>query len=287
MSKNFTESGVLIVDKSRGLTSRDIVDRVSKILGIKKIGHTGTLDPLATGVLVLTLGKFTKLSDLLMSKYKIYRAEMVLGYETDTLDVTGNIVEKSSKKVSDEEIIETISSFVKTYEQTVPLYSAVKINGKKLYEYARENVEVELPRKFVEIKSIFNINIIDSKVIFTCVVSKGTYIRSLIRDIGRALNTFATMTELRRLEQGGFSIDEAYTLEDIENGNYHIFGVDEVLKNVDAIEIENDDDYKKIANGVIQNLPDKGELLIYKYNGAVVALYKREYDGKYHIKIKF
>ena len=152
-------NGIIVVNKEKGYTSRDVVNIVGKHLGTKKIGHTGTLDPIAEGVLVLVIGKYTKLTDYLTSEYKEYIAEFVLGYETDTLDNTGKIINTCEKKVSKEEIEKVVNSFCGKYNQEVPKYSAVKINGKKLYEYARENIEVKLPKREVEIS---NIELIDS-----------------------------------------------------------------------------------------------------------------------------
>ena len=199
-------NGIIIVNKEKDYTSRDIVNIISKVLGTKKVGHTGTLDPLATGVLVVTIGKCTKLTDYLTSSYKEYIAEFELGYLTDTLDNTGNILKKSEHKVSKEEIIKVTNSFKKKYNQQVPLYSAVKINGKKLYEYARNNIDIALPSRIVDIKEIEVLNIEEQKITIKCLVSKGTYIRSLIRDIGNELNTYATMTSLIRTKQGIFDI---------------------------------------------------------------------------------
>ena len=147
-------NGVIVVNKHKGCTSRDIVNDLIHIFHTKKIGHTGTLDPIATGVLVITIGTYTKFGNDLTSLYKEYIAEAELGYETDTLDNTGNITNRSNIKVSEEEIKNVILSYQKKYDQEVPLYSSIKINGKKLYEYAREKKEVMLPKRMVEIKDI-------------------------------------------------------------------------------------------------------------------------------------
>jgi len=135
-------NGLLVINKPKDVTSRDVVNEVSKILKTKKIGHTGTLDPIATGVLVLTVGKATKLSEIITSEEKVYQAEVILGVKTDTLDVTGNILDEYNTNYKEEDIIKVLNSFVGTYNQEVPIYSAVKIKGKKLYEYARNNEEV-------------------------------------------------------------------------------------------------------------------------------------------------
>ena len=147
-------NGILLVNKPAGITSRDVVNKVGKILGTKKIGHTGTLDPMATGVLVLCIGSATKLVEILTSTNKEYEAEMILGISTDTYDITGNILEDSKVIKSKEDVNKAISSMKGTCLQEVPIYSAVKIDGKKLYEYARENKEIELPKREVTISSI-------------------------------------------------------------------------------------------------------------------------------------
>ena len=215
-------NGILVVNKPNGYTSRDIVNIVSKKIGTKKVGHTGTLDPIATGVLVLPIGSALKISELLTAEKKEYIAKVVLGYETDTLYVTGTEAKRNIPSCTKEDIEKVLSSFIGKSNQQVPMYSAVKVKGKKLYEYARSGIKVEPPTKEIE---VFNLELIDLPlyldgiVEFTikCKVSKGTYIRSLIRDIGYKLNTYGTMKELIRTKQGIFNIDSSYTLEDIKN----------------------------------------------------------------------
>lgn len=277
--------GILVVDKPSGMTSRDIVNKVSKILNIKRIGHTGTLDPLATGVLVLTLGKCTKLNDYLTSTYKEYIATFELGYETDTLDNTGTTLITSETEVDQEEIKKCINSFEKTYIQEVPKYSAVKVNGKKLYEYARNNEPVDLPKREVHIKEIETLSINDNKIKIRCLVSKGTYIRSLIRDIGCELGTYATMTELERTKQGEFSINESYTLENIEAGSYRIITTEELLKDIRTIEVDNEF-YKKVSNGVKLDFNTSEDYILFTHEKKAVALYIKS-ENKYKMYVKF
>lgn len=271
----------LVVNKEVGYTSRDVVNIVSKIIGTKKIGHTGTLDPLAKGVLVLCVNKYTSLSELVTSYDKEYAASMVLGIETDTLDITGNEVKrKDISLISDEQIKNAFAYFNgRTYLQEVPLYSAVKINGHRLYEYARNNIKVDLPKREV---TIYNIEILDISRIneniiikFKTKVSKGTYIRSLIRDIGSSLNTFATMTDLIRIKQGIFDIRDSYTLEDIENGNYKLIDIEDVM---DICVIENDTYLKDVTNGVKLKLDIENEYILFKHEGNNIALYKKDND---------
>ena len=264
-------NGLLLVNKQSNITSSDVVIKVRKLLNIKKIGHTGTLDPLAEGLLILTVGNATRIQELITEKDKEYIATMKLGIKTDTYDTEGKILDQ--KEVPNNlNIEEVLNSYIKKYNQEVPIYSSIKVNGKKLYEYARENIEVELPKREVEIKDIKLLSINNNEVTFKCLVSKGTYIRSLINDIGNTLGTYATMTKLIRTKIDNFSLDNSYTLEDIEKGNYKLISIEEVL---DYPKIEVDDDlYKKISNGVVldntYNIKDK---VLFIYNSNVKAIY--------------
>ena len=268
-------NGILIVNKSDGFTSRDVVNKLSKVFNTKKIGHTGTLDPIAKGVLVVVLGKYTKLCEDLTQTYKEYIATFKLGILTDTLDITGNIIDKKSCNVSEEEIRNVISNYICVYNQEVPIYSSVKINGRKLYEYARNGEDVTLPKREVDIKSIEVLEINKDIIKIKCLVSKGTYIRSLIRDIGESLNTHATMTDLIRTKQGIFDIKDSYTIEDIENGNYKLINIEDVLD----LCVINNEYIKEATNGVKLKLDIKNKYILFKSNNEEVALYKK--DGEY------
>lgn len=268
-------NGILIVNKSEGFTSRDVVNKLSKIFNTKKIGHTGTLDPIAKGVLVVVIGKYTKLCEDLTQTFKEYIATFKLGILTDTLDITGEILDEKDVTVSEEEIINVIASYKCVYDQEVPIYSSVKINGRKLYEYARNGENVVLPKRKVDIKNIEVIDINKDIVKIKCLVSKGTYIRSLIRDIGSSLNTFATMTDLIRIKQGIFDIRDSYTLEDIENGNYKLIDIEDVM---DICVIENDTYLKDVTNGVKLKLDIENEYILFKHEGKNIALYKKDND---------
>jgi len=267
--------GIIIVDKPKDYTSRDIVNIISKKLHTKKVGHTGTLDPNATGVLVLCIGKATKLVDLLTSTYKEYIAEVTLGIKTDTLDSMGIVLEKKDVSINNTDILKALDNFKGKYMQEVPLYSAVKINGMKLYEYARNDIHVELPKREVEIKEIELLNIANNIFTFRTVVSKGTYIRSLVKDICTSLNTIGMMSNLRRVKQGTFDIKDAYTLDDILNDNFKIMSIEDALSNIYKVDM-NDELYKKVSNGVkLDNIYNK-DMVLFKYNGTVVALYKND-----------
>lgn len=271
-------NGILVVNKEKDYTSRDVVNIVSKVINTKKVGHTGTLDPIAEGVLVLTIGKCTKLCDYLTSNYKEYIAEFELGYETDTLDNTGSVLKISEKKVSYEDIVSVINSFVGEYNQEVPKYSAVKIDGKKLYEYARNEEEVILPSRVVDIKYIDVLNV-GKSIKIKCMVSKGTYIRSLVRDIGVKLGTYATMTNLIRTKQGMFDICSSYKLDDIRNGNFKLIEVEEVFKDYPRIFLD-EDNYKKVSNGCILDNVYDSEYVLFYYEDSLVSIYKSVQNKK-------
>ena len=269
-------NGILIIDKPKDITSRDVVNKVIKVFNTKKVGHTGTLDPIATGVLVVCVGTATKLVDELTSNDKEYIATIKLGVSTETLDTEGKVLKEEKCIKNKEEIINALNSFKGTYDQEVPLYSAVRINGKKLYEYAREGIEVELPKREVEIKNIELVDDIeyqDDKTIFKfkCSVSKGTYIRSLIRDIADKLNTIGIMTDLRRIRQGNFKIEDSVKIEDINKEC--IINIIDIL-NYKKVEITNEN-RKQIYNGaIIDNIYNEEEILFIEDNEAI-ALYKK------------
>lgn len=281
-------NGILLIDKPSGLTSRDVVNIVGKSLGTKKIGHTGTLDPLATGVMVLCVGKYTRLVEMLTSYNKTYEASIVLGIKTDTLDITGKVLEEKCSNISLSDILLALKKFEGVYDQEVPIYSAVKINGKKLYEYARENKTIELPKRRVNISKISLISDIkyeNNKTLFSisCNVSKGTYIRSLINDIASSLNTIGVMKELRRIEQGSFNIENCYKISDIKNNNFKFVDLDTVFKDYFIVDI-NSNLYKDIKNGkILENIYNK-DIIVFRYNGEYISIYKKYEKDKKLIK---
>ena len=270
---------IIAIDKPKDYTSRDIVNIVAKKLNTKKAGHTGTLDPLATGILVICTNKYLKLVENLMNHDKEYIAEVIFGIETDTLDITGNILNKKEKEISKEELIKVLDSFKGKSIQEVPKYSAVKVNGKKLYEYARNGIEVELPKKEIEIYDIELLDFNDNKFTFKCHVSKGTYIRSLIRDIGYKLNTYACMINLRRTKLGKVTLDDINTLEDIENNNIKELNPIDILE-LNKEVITDDKIITKIKNGCKLNksINSNEILFIDKYNN-ILAIYEDYKEG--------
>ena len=266
-------SGVIVVNKEKGYTSFDLVNKISKLFGIKKVGHTGTLDPLAEGVLIVCIGKATKIVELLTAEDKEYIAGVKLGIKTDTYDIEGKVLEQLNvpEKI---DIKEIINSYKKTYLQEVPIYSAVKVKGKKLYEYARDNKKVELPKKEVTIKEIELLSSDKDEFTFKTLVTKGCYIRSLINDIGNDLNCGAIMTSLIRTKQGKVSINESYTIEDIENGNYKIYKVEEVL-DYPQITVDKVTEFK-IKNGMkIPNIwKIKDKVLLLNQENKLLGIYE-------------
>ena len=266
-------SAVLYINKKKGITSFDVVDEISKIFGIKKVGHTGTLDPLATGVMIVTIGKATKIVELLTKEDKEYIATVKRGILTDTLDIEGKIIkEKEPKEISN--LKEVLNSFKKTYLQEVPIYSAIKVNGKKLYNYARNNEEVELPKKEVTIKEIELLEEKKDSFTFKTLVTKGCYIRSLIRDIGNSIDEYMTMTDLIRTKQGDISIEETNTLEDIKNNNFTVHKIDEVLDY--PKEIVKEDLEKLIRNGckIENNLGVKDKVIFKSLDNTILGIYE-------------
>ena len=281
-------NGIVLINKEKNCTSRDGVNQVSKILKTKKIGHTGTLDPIATGVLVLCIGKATKLVEVITSYDKEYEAEVILGIKTDTKDITGKILKEEKAIISKENIEECLKKMIGTYNQTVPIYSAVKINGKKLYEYARKNEEIELPKRKVTIKELKLISDITyekekTKFKIKCHVSKGTYIRSLIEDIATNLNTIGTMENLKRTKQGNFQIANANTIQDIENNKFKIYPIEEILEKFYKIEMT-DDLYCKIKNGSIIKNNYNHDIVAFTKNDKVIAIYKEYSKDKTLLK---
>ena len=272
--RNDNMNGILIVNKEKDYTSRDIVNKIGGILKTKKIGHTGTLDPIATGVLVICIGNATKLCEILTSEYKEYIATIKLGEKTDTLDTTGTIIQTQEvPKLSINTIKEVLNSFLGSSIQTTPIYSAVKVNGKKLYEYAREGKEVELPQREINITNIELISYQNNEIVFKTTVSKGTYIRALIEDICHKLNTIGTMSKLERTKQGIFNIEDSYTIEDIKNGNYKLLTIEETLSNLETLTI-NEDLYNQVKNGSIIDKVFKNNIACLKYKDKIVAIYQ-------------
>ncbi|MBQ3427042.1 MAG: tRNA pseudouridine(55) synthase TruB [Clostridia bacterium] len=245
-------NGVVVIDKPQGVTSHDVVGMLRKRFGTRRVGHTGTLDPMATGVLVVCIGSATKAADMLSAADKRYRAVLELGIRTDTLDIEGTVTERMPVNVNKSEVIDCIASFAGEQDQLPPMYSAIKQNGRKLYELAREGIEVERERRHINIYSIEVLSVDLPRVTIDVHCSKGTYIRSLCDDIGKKLGCGAAMAELRRTGSAGFGIDKAYTIEALDaldDISASLMPVDTLFIDLPEIHL-NEKQEKSITNGV-------------------------------------
>lgn len=270
--------GILLINKEAGCTSRDVVNEIGHLLHTKKVGHTGTLDPMAKGVLIVCVGKATKIAELITATEKEYIATVELGTETDTLDSMGSILKEQEAILSEEEIKKALERMKKTYEQEVPIYSAVKVNGKKLYEYARNKEQVELPKKEVtihEIELLGHPTVQNGKTIFQfkTLVSKGTYIRSLIRDLATELHTIGIMTDLTRTKQGIWKIEDTITLEDLKKEEIPFHPMKDFLQDYKQV-IASPFLEQKIRNGQLLENRDQTDILFLDSKENLLALYK-------------
>lgn len=245
--------GIIVINKEKEYTSHDVVAKLKKKLNISKVGHTGTLDPNATGVLPILIGKGTKFSKYLINHDKIYEVELELGKKTDTADIEGKVIEEKNvdEKYIKENLLQVLESFVGKQEQIPPMYSAIKKNGKKLYEYARAGEKVEIEPRKIEIYKM-DLNKYDKNIIsFVVSCSKGTYIRSLCEDIAGKLNTVGYMKNLKRLQVGKFNIKDAVYIDDIDlkNVNEHLITLEEILRETPCINLS-EKKLKLFINGV-------------------------------------
>ena len=267
-------NGFILVNKKKNMTSRDVVNSLIKILNTKKIGHTGTLDPFAEGLLLVGVNKGLKVVKLLNYKDKEYIAKVKLGIKTDTLDITGNILEEKKEELNKEELLEVLKSFIGEYSYEVPIYSAIKVNGKKLYEYARNNQKVELPIKNSYIYDIKLIDFKDNSFTFSVKVSNGTYIRALVRDISKKINKLMTLEELTRTKIDSLLLKDAYTLEDIKNNNFKLLKINDLL-NYKELELSGYLE-AKVLNGNKIKLKEKEDNILFIKETEEIAVYTRE-----------
>jgi len=295
-------NGIINVYKEKGYTSHDVVAKMRGILKIKKIGHTGTLDPDAEGVLPVCIGKATKLVDLITDKDKTYEAVLKLGITTDTQDITGQILTTREVTVNKQEIEETIKSFIGEYMQLPPMYSAIKVNGKKLYELARQGIEVERKRRKVTIYDIriLKIDEVESEVWVSVDCGKGTYIRTLLYDIGEKLGCGGTMKSLVRTAVGKFKLENAYKLADIEELAQKervataVLPIDEVLSEYSKITVAKE--YNKLiyngnpfhCNHVMEpkQKPSADWVRVYDSENTFIGIYQYDFDKKYYKPVK-
>ncbi|MEE0370307.1 MAG: tRNA pseudouridine(55) synthase TruB [Clostridia bacterium] len=250
------ENGILNINKPEGWTSQDVVAKLRGRLHIRRVGHTGTLDPMATGVLPVCFGKATRIIEYYDDDFKTYKAEMKLGMVTDTLDITGTVLETKPVDVSEEDVIQTIDSFRGWITQIPPKYSALKVNGKPLYKYAREGVEVEIKSRKIYVEDIqpVEVNLRENRILFRVTCSKGTYIRTICDDIGKKLGCGGTMTSLQRTQSGCFRVEDARTLPEIlemtdEELERCVIPMDETLVHLGRIELKSMESVPFYYNG--------------------------------------
>ena len=245
-------NGVINIFKPKGMTSFDVVREVKKVCCTGKVGHTGTLDPEATGVLPVCIGRATKIIDYIMDSRKVYEVEFKLGIKTTTYDDEGEILEtRETKHLTDDEILQAIKGFLGEYSQVPPMYSALKQNGVRLYTLARQGIEVKREGRNITIYNIENIKIDNPFVSMKVTCSKGTYVRSLCYDIGEKLGVYATMTELNRAETSVFKQEDSINIKNLTSENYseHLISIEEALNHYERINI-NHKYAKLLVNGV-------------------------------------
>lgn len=286
MKNNMDLSGVINIYKEKGYTSHDVVNIVRKTLGRVKTGHTGTLDPDAEGVLPICIGKSTKLADYIASDIKEYRAEIILGITTTTEDISGDVITKKEVTASDEEIMSAIQTFVGEYNQKPPMYSAIKVNGKKLYELAREGKEIDRKTRLIHIYNINNVTRLDyNRYEFVVLCSKGTYIRTLCKDIGEKLGCGGCMSALTRTRTGSFYIKDSVKLDKfksiVSDNNIEsiLLTPDKVLTDFNkAVVSPKADKYlyngNKISLSYVTGNTDCQKLLVYDSYDNIVGIYE-------------
>lgn len=275
-------NGLLLINKEQGMTSHDVVAKARRLLNTKRIGHLGTLDPNATGVLVLCIGDACKLVPFLENDNKEYLAEVILGIDTNTYDITGEIVESKDVDLDRINLSETLTSFLGQQQQLPPIYSAIKVNGKKLYQYARNDEDVEIKPRDIIINSIEYVEPVKyengyNRFIIKVNVSKGTYIRSLCHDIGMKLGCYATMGELIRTKSGKFCISDAVKISDLSLENIKLISMLDAI-DYPKIEVTTENMLKKITNGmnIVSSDFNEGSLVAFTYGQRLVAIYEQK-----------
>ena len=281
--------GFIIVNKPKDMTSHDVCNILRGVLKTKKVGHSGTLDPLATGVLVVGVGKATKLLNYLENQEKTYVAEALFGIQTDSYDVLGHVLNNDiNTNPTDAEIDEKLLILKEQTTQIPPIYSAIKVNGKKLYDYAKNGEKVEILPRNIKIHSLKRVSDIkDKKVMIEVTADKGFYVRSMVNDLGILLNTFAAMSNLTRTKAGNYSIEEAQTLDEIKEFGPKIHSIEETFNYLKSIEV-NDYIAKLVKNGVVldeRQFSDNEMFKIYNNNN-LIAIYEPFGDKKYKLVLK-
>lgn len=272
--------GIYLIDKPEGITSFDVVRKLRKTLKNKEIGHAGTLDPMATGLLVVLVGKATKLSNLLLEKQKTYVAEITFGFSTDTFDKTGKIVhEKSFFTLTNETLSKGIETLTMRKEQMPPLYAAIKVDGKKLYEYARNNEAVEIQSRPIDIQTFMITKPLENNCFEALLsVSKGTYIRSIAHDLGLLLEIPSHLSALRRIKSGSFRIEDSYRLDEVTEETQPSISLNDFMTTLDKVVVE---DYMipLIKNGIRldeRQTTIEGPFVAVSKTGELLALYQKD-----------
>ncbi|MBQ4544685.1 MAG: tRNA pseudouridine(55) synthase TruB [Oscillospiraceae bacterium] len=272
-------NGIVIVDKPKGMTSHDVVSRMRRIFGTRRVGHSGTLDPMATGVLPVFVGRATRACEFALCDEKAYTAAFRLGIVTDTQDITGEVVKTCEVNVGCDDVFKACESFCGKIMQTPPMFSAIKVSGVPLYKLAREGKSVERKSREITVSSITTRHIKDDEYEIDVACSKGTYIRTLVYDIGEKLGCGASMTALRRTKSGIFTIDRARTIEEIQDSP-ELVPLDFMFSEYDAVTI-NAAGEKKCRNGapVPYNAEENRLYRVYGENGEFLMLAKGAGDG--------
>lgn len=267
-------NGILLINKPLCYTSHDIVNKVRRVLHTKKVGHCGTLDPMASGVLVVCVNKATKAIQFMTSEDKEYIATIQLGKATDTYDLEGQILEEIEYRndITKENILHVLKQFKGKQEQLPPVYSAVKVNGKKLYEYARKGQEVEIQPRSIEIFSLDLLSFEKNEITIKVHCSKGTYIRSLCVDIAEKLGYPGVMSALIRTKSGHFSLEDCITVEQLENNDYELISVDQALDHLPSLTI---DDENIVYHGKTISSSLNGQVAIKNKEGHILAVYEQ------------
>lgn len=271
--------GVLLVNKQEGISSFDVVRKLKKALNNKKVGHCGTLDPLAKGLLVVTVGKALKISRFLEADEKEYIATIKLGERTATLDREGEVIEQKDIAPFDaNKVDEVFKSLIGKIKQKPPIYSAVSVNGKRLYEYARENIEVDIKERDIEIKELELLEYGANFIKYRVVCSKGTYVRVLCETIANKLNNIGYMSDLVRVRIGTLFLKDSFSLKEIEEGNYKLIDIESALADFIVLTVKDRDLYKA-SNGNILDFYIEGNVLIIDEKRDVIALYEGDKEN--------
>ncbi len=282
VAKNNDISGIINILKPPGMTSHDVVGKVRRIIGVKKAGHSGTLDPEAAGVLPVFIGRATRLLEYTVEKVKFYRVEFQLGFKTDTGDDSGKVIKTAAvPNLSTEKIEASLANFIGEIDQIPPMYSALKVNGKKLYQYAREGKEVERAARKITISKLSIVSFNKDKICLDVECSQGTYIRTLIEDIAEKMGTYGSMTFLLRTQVGPYSINDAVTFDELEETpNEFLLAETSAIEHLPKITLT-DNQAVRITQGVkttIENIDD-GFYAIYEHQGTFLGIAEAN-DGK-------